>query len=155
MKVGSRFELHGQRYFCVGTKAHETSYGRHLTLLVLESDCPECGATFRLMATKTNIRHRVLTRRCEDCRRPGVPVDPRRRASAPLAAAKQTKRRRLSKRRKQRLQIAREASECRKSRSVDNAALPVVNVPAPSTAAIEASSDLRDTYLRALSMLDD
>jgi hypothetical protein len=90
MKLNQKFKLRGQRYTCIGHRPHEMSNGRWIELVRLKSTCPDCGATFRVLASKTRILRRNINRRCEDCHQPGVPVRPRRRR-APAVTAKLTK----------------------------------------------------------------
>jgi hypothetical protein len=101
MNINSEFRLRGQRYTCVGYQNYETRDGRWLELLILESDCPDCGSSFRLLTTETNAKYRHVNRRCEDCHRPGVPVEPRHVPA--LAPATPRKARTLKRRTRQRL----------------------------------------------------
>jgi hypothetical protein len=154
VKVGTRFDLHRQRYFCVGTKEHETRDGRWLQLLRLETDCPDCGETFRLLTTKTNARKRILTRRCEDCRRPGIPVEPQRRAPA-MAKGKKMKKARGLRRRKpgKPPMINKEARWQRGSFLALNPASPAQDAPAPSQASTIDPAAVIEAYMAALSMI--
>jgi hypothetical protein len=154
VRVGTRFNLHDQRYFCVGTKEHETRDGRWLQLLRLETDCPDCGETFRLLTTKTNTRKRILTRRCEDCRRPGVPVERRRRAPA-VAKGKKLKKARTLKRRKpaKPLMVDKEARWRRGSSMAIDTVSPTQDAPAPPQGPTIDPAAITEAYMLALDML--
>jgi hypothetical protein len=165
MKIDQEFNFSGQRYVCIGYRDYETMYGRWLSMLVLETDCPSCGIDFRLLATRTNARRRLLTRRCEDCRSPGVPVDPWRRKAAKAEPAP----RRKSRRSKRPPAVRAAAPLIRAQRAPEQravvspsiaplapiAALAVAPAPCPmSSAADIASRDAAaETYMRALGML--
>jgi hypothetical protein len=170
MNIDHTFKLRGQRYVCVGHREYETHDGRWLNMLVLETDCPDCGIDFRLLATQTNARRRQLTRRCEDCRRPGVPVDRhwQRKAAKAKPAPGRKLRRCLRRQRKPSAVRAiapvirvQRAPERRSDVPPSNVALlsvaaPVVapaHCPMPSTADIAAGEAVIETYMRALGML--
>ena len=153
MKVGTRFNLHRQRYFCVGIKEHETRDGRWLQLLRLETDCPDCGETFRLLTTKTNARKRILTRRCEDCRRPGIPVEPRRRAPAAAKGKKLKKARGLRRRKPGKPPMVDKEARWRRGPPAPNPRSPGQDAPAaPQEPTIDPAAVI-ETYMLALSML--
>jgi hypothetical protein len=44
------------------------------SVIVLQSRCAECGASFRFMRTEERVKQRAFSRRCELHKRPGVPV---------------------------------------------------------------------------------
>lgn len=162
MKIDDDFKFHGQRYICTGYQNYETRDGRWLELLVLESDCPDCGREFRLVTTKTNAKHRLLTRRCEDCHRPGVPVAPRRRA--PIVVAKPTKRAAQRKARRPEPVSASTMARGADAASPDNIAqasaaarmtAAVADESAPIlVAAVIEQKATGETYLESLGMLD-
>lgn len=68
-QTGAKFTVRGQPYIQVGSFLHEMECGHTIRILDLETDCPECGATFDLTATLRQIEHRILNRRCERCRK--------------------------------------------------------------------------------------
>jgi hypothetical protein len=56
---------------------HATEWRRDgimVTLLVWETECPDCGAAFE---EKTTVRKSAPRRRCKACKRPGKPVQMR------------------------------------------------------------------------------
>jgi hypothetical protein len=152
MKLNAKIHLHGQKYVCVGHRHHETRDGRWLDMLELESDCPDCGITFRLLATKSNAHRRTLTRRCTDCRRPGVPVEPRRRHRT--MAGKPAKSKKVVSGQTCRRQSPKTLRGAPHSNLAAEAAAAAPDAPAPSAMAIDAQAEARETYMRALSMLD-
>jgi hypothetical protein len=95
-----KFTYRGQAFYLTGeTHAHECRDGRIVDLLEYESACPDCGSRFTALATKGNIRHRWLTRRCEDCRAPGIPIRSLRPMRRKLVAARRVAARRATKKR--------------------------------------------------------
>jgi hypothetical protein len=152
MNIGSAFKFRGQRYICTGYQYCETLTGRWVELSILESKCPDCGVAFRVLLTETRIKRRGVShginRRCENCHRPGVPVEPRRRR-APVAAGKPTARRnvRSSRLARQQLRTASEARQLRKSQGALPTTPPAQRAPATSAEAIA------ETYQIALGML--
>jgi predicted Zn finger-like uncharacterized protein len=94
IESGHAFKVQAQAYRVVGICEHVTLGGRCIDLLVVESACPDCGELFRVKATKSAIRRREVTRRCANCRKPGVPVDPGRRQREKAKA--RNRRRRLA-----------------------------------------------------------
>lgn len=81
MRVGKSFRHHGQRYIYGGTTLHENQRGRLVRLHVLKSDCPDCGNLFVIKTTARALRSRQINRRCQWCKRPGVPVSLRARST--------------------------------------------------------------------------
>ncbi|SFH08724.1 hypothetical protein [Methylobacterium gossipiicola] len=79
----------GQRYVQVGAEPHELRSGRAMSLLVLRSECPICGAPFLLKASRRNAAARILSRRCPEHRIPGVTVE-KHKARLAAALARQT-----------------------------------------------------------------
>src|ERR1700684_354006 len=67
------FEVDGQKYTCTGSSEYEIR--RWVTLYDLKTRCVDCGRAFETQATQTRIRRREMSRRCEDCRSPGVPIN--------------------------------------------------------------------------------
>ncbi len=86
------FRYRSQRFWVEGTQDYETRDGRITELLALYTKCPDCGVGFRMMATRTAIRTRNLRRRCDACKRQGVPVEyclpPKTGKKAPQGAVK-------------------------------------------------------------------
>jgi hypothetical protein len=157
MEINQQFKFRGQRYVCAGYQDHETLDGRWVELLVLDSECPDCGSDFRLLATRTNAKCRQITRRCEECRRPGVPVEPRRRRT-PVAAAKPTARRKVRSSRlaRQRLKTGREVRRLRKSEGALPSKPPAQLAPVASAEAIATPpANFKELYLAALGMTAD
>jgi hypothetical protein len=77
--IGETRNYRGQLYKCVDAFPHVTRDGRDVMLLVIRSRCADCYQTFEITETSNNFRRRSLLRRCESCRKPGVPVGPVRR----------------------------------------------------------------------------
>lgn len=158
MNIGSAFKFRGQRYVCAGHQYCETLTGRWVELSILESKCPDCGSAFRVLMTETRIRRRGVShginRRCENCHRPGVPVEPRSRRVR-VAAAKPTARRKVqsSKLRPQRLRTAGEAHGLRKSQGALPTTQPLQLAPVASVEAIAEREAIKETYMHALGML--
>jgi hypothetical protein len=73
--IGQTRFYRGQLYKCMDVFPHLTRDGRNVTLLVIHSRCADCYQTFEITETRGNFRRRSLLRRCEECRKPGVPVD--------------------------------------------------------------------------------
>lgn len=67
-----------QTYHNEGTVPHVMDSGREIKLHVLRTACPHpgCGKEFRLYATASAIKARTLRRRCDEHKKPGVPVEP-------------------------------------------------------------------------------
>lgn len=67
-----------QTYYNEGTAPHVMDSGREIKLHVLRTACPHpgCGKEFRLYATASAIKARTLRRRCDEHKKPGVPVEP-------------------------------------------------------------------------------
>ena len=170
MKIDQEFRFRGQRYVCVGHRDYETMYGRWLDMLVLETDCPDCGIDFRLLATRTNARRPQLIRRCQDCRRPGVPVDRHWRGTK-AAKAKPAPRRKLRrcKQRQRKPSVVRAiAPDIRAERTTErrvdvlpsNVAAPPIAAPvvAPAPCLMPAAVDVAsgdvvpESYMLALGM---
>jgi hypothetical protein len=74
MRIGS-FKFKGQAYDCLGRFEYERP-ARCFWLYELRSLCPDCGRGFTCTATESAINKRMLRRRCDACRSPGVPVTP-------------------------------------------------------------------------------
>lgn len=93
LAVKKSFRCRSQEYWLVGTEAYETPDGRMGKLQCLFTHCPSCGEGFVLRATATAVKNRHnLRRRCDKCKRPGVPVEYRRKAlgsGAPREATQQ------------------------------------------------------------------
>jgi hypothetical protein len=77
--IGETRNYRGQLYKCVDAFPHVTRDERNVDLLVIRSRCADCWQTFEFRVTLYSFRRRRLRRRCEECRRPGVPVGPVRR----------------------------------------------------------------------------
>lgn len=69
------FKFRSQYYWHDGTVDHQTRDGRRIKLRRLYTLCPACGVGFRMLTTATAIRTRNLRRRCDGCKRQGVPVE--------------------------------------------------------------------------------
>jgi hypothetical protein len=72
--VGEARNYRGQLYKCVDAFPHVTRDGRQTALLVISTRCADCYRRFEITETHTHFRRRRLLRRCEDCRKPGVPI---------------------------------------------------------------------------------
>jgi hypothetical protein len=72
--IGETHNYRGQIYKCVDAFPHVTRDGRDVMLLVISSRCADCKQDFEIIETSRNFRRRRLLRRCEYCRKPGVPV---------------------------------------------------------------------------------
>jgi hypothetical protein len=160
------FEWQGQWFYPLGLHAHECLDGRWVDLVEYESICPDCGAWFEAMASKGRMARRELTRRCEECRSPGVPVRPIKK-TAPIAPAK-----REAVKTKAKLAIIRRAEARRRAQdaaarhatgdAVGQRAPVVASAGSPATVAASAGADARaviaadrlDTYRLALGLLD-
>jgi hypothetical protein len=58
-----------QRYECVGRRNHTTKDGCSTTLLVFESDCPNCGNQFKQTIGEKALESRFSpNRRCSNCK---------------------------------------------------------------------------------------
>ena len=77
--IGETRNYRGQMYKCVDALPHVTRDERNVDLLVIRSRCADCWQTFEFRVTPYSFRRRRLRRRCEECRRPGVPAGPVRR----------------------------------------------------------------------------
>ena len=64
--VGFAFRVREQDYECVGFQGYTTRFGQQIDLVVLRTNCPDCGTPFTCMATKTKVRRRSINRRCPD-----------------------------------------------------------------------------------------
>jgi hypothetical protein len=82
LEIGTSFRRRGQRYTITGFGPHTCRDGRMIELVELESHCWDCARPFELMASRRNVTHGHLTRRCPRCAQRGVPV-----AKRPPAAA--------------------------------------------------------------------
>jgi hypothetical protein len=155
MKIEDQFEVGGQTYTCVGSSEYEIQ--RWVTLYDLKTRCADCGRAFETQATQTRIRRREMSRRCGDCRSPGVPITPRKvqpkpnRAKAP--SARKARCRRVQARLAARRAAAAVARAPQQSAGKSQAIAPPIE-PAP-VAATEAFMVDLDTYKIALGLLDD
>ena len=85
--VGDRVEREGQRYVCEAFEPHIRRDGRETALVVLRSDCAQCGASFTFkVPALVAWRKLMLSRRCAAHKRPGVKV----KKAAPVKAAKRS-----------------------------------------------------------------
>jgi hypothetical protein len=73
--IGQTRLYRGQLYKCVDAFPHVTRDGRNVTLLVIHSRCADCYQRFEIRETRHNFQRRSLLRRCDECRKPGAPVD--------------------------------------------------------------------------------
>lgn len=64
-----------QVYHIVGLVPHTMDSGREILLRSLRTNCPDCGKEFGMYATESAIKTRALRRRCDEHKKPGVPVD--------------------------------------------------------------------------------
>ena len=64
-----------QRFKYVRKSKHVTKDKRLITMLVLQSYCPDCGKRYETMIPKNALHNNgSLNRRCDDCKNPKVPV---------------------------------------------------------------------------------
>ena len=68
-EAGAKFRVRGQTYIQSGHFYYEMESGHEVRILELDTDCPECGASFVVTASLRQIEHRILNRRCERCRK--------------------------------------------------------------------------------------
>jgi predicted RNA-binding Zn-ribbon protein involved in translation (DUF1610 family) len=73
MRVGDSFNLDGQQYEYMDYFETEIP-SRTVLIYELRTKCPDCGAAFWTTASARQVRHRHLRRRCDNCRKPGAPV---------------------------------------------------------------------------------
>jgi hypothetical protein len=72
--IGQTRLYRGQIYRCIDAFPYVTRDGRNVMLLVVQSGCSDCRRTFEFRVTSNAFSRRRLLRRCEGCRKPGVPV---------------------------------------------------------------------------------
>ena len=72
--IGATARRKGQIYRCVGVQPYVTRFGAEIGLLVIESDCPDCGQWFRAKCSKTSMHRGQVRRRCDRCKAPGKAV---------------------------------------------------------------------------------
>jgi hypothetical protein len=75
MRVRDTFTKTGQQYTCVGFQDYTNMAGRTSKLVILESQCVDCGAPSRFMTTSGALRRREVNRRCALHKWPGVRVE--------------------------------------------------------------------------------
>jgi len=166
------FRYRSQRYYFGGVELVEARDGRLVEARALLSQCPDCGEWFRQLATKSRIQRRNLVRRCDDCKRPGSPVEPRRarkkpEESAAAAAPRKHRRKKPGPRRAPRRRVRVVAPTAKRVPDRATAAVPVVRPPvgsprgprspgAPSAlvAAVERAAASARAYREALGMLN-
>lgn len=73
-EIGATRRRKGQKYRCIDVEPYVTRFGFEIGLLVIESDCPDCGRRFRCKCSKTNMRNGQVNRRCDRCKAPGKAV---------------------------------------------------------------------------------
>jgi hypothetical protein len=157
MEIKDQFKVGGQRFKCVG--ANEYEIHRWVTLYDLESRCVDCGRPFRTSATKTAVRLQSVTRRCEDCRSPGIPVEWRKEAPKPHRAKAPSAQLKAQRRRRQARLTATSATVA-PARAPQQPAEQLPSIPAPPIEAApkgsaEAFESKLDSYKAALGLLDD
>jgi predicted Zn finger-like uncharacterized protein len=74
MRVGDSFNLDGQQYEYVDFFEHEI-LARICIIYELRTRCPDCGTSFWVTASRRQIKHRNVRRRCDACVKPGVRVN--------------------------------------------------------------------------------
>jgi hypothetical protein len=149
MEIEDQFEIGAQRYVCVDYYEHEIH--RWVTMYELKSRCVDCGRPFVCRATISAVRKRQVTRRCEDCRSPGVPVKPRK---APPKAARIKKSPAGLKARRRRAQARIAPARAPQQPAAQLSAIaapPIEPAPTPSPDDFEAKLD---SYKLALGLLD-
>lgn len=70
---GMEWVFSGQRYRPLGVRDHVKLDGSATKLIDWQTACPGCGTVFSL---STGLSFNWPTRRCQDCKRPGVKVKP-------------------------------------------------------------------------------
>ncbi len=70
-QIGFEITFGGQVYRLVGADPHTRKDGRLTALLRWSTFCPDCGVEF---VTRSSSTPKSLNRRCDGCKRPGVPV---------------------------------------------------------------------------------
>jgi hypothetical protein len=64
-----------QRFKYVRKSEHVTKDKRIIPMLVLQSYCPDCGKKYEATIMKKGFKKNAsLNRRCDNCKKPGVPV---------------------------------------------------------------------------------
>ncbi len=151
------FEIGGQKYTCVGSSEYEIQ-PRWVTLYDLKTHCVDCGRAFKTQATKTRIRRREMSRRCEDCRSPGIPIERRKAAPKPPRAKAPSARKAQRRRAQARLAARRAPVAVARAPQQPAGKLPAVAAPpiepAPTASAAAAFEADLDTYKAALGLLD-
>lgn len=71
--AGMEWVFSGQRYRPLGVRDHVKFDGNAAKLIDWQTTCPGCGKIFTL---STGLSFNWPTRRCQDCKRPGVKVKP-------------------------------------------------------------------------------
>jgi hypothetical protein len=66
--------IDGQPYWRVGTEPYRRPDGSVTGLAILFSFCADCGYGFTCKAAQTSEAFKALQRRCDEHKRPGVPV---------------------------------------------------------------------------------
>jgi hypothetical protein len=67
-----------QRFKYVGKKPYrKKKNGRKISLLRMQSYCPDCSHKYEVLTTKKNLKNLKkgsFNRRCKKCKQPGVPI---------------------------------------------------------------------------------
>jgi hypothetical protein len=64
-----------QRFKYVGKKPYrKKKNGRKISLLRMQSYCPDCSHKYEVLTTKKNLKKGSFNRRCKKCKQPGVPI---------------------------------------------------------------------------------
>jgi len=74
MRLGESFNLDGQQYEFMDYFEHEIP-ARICLIYELRSQCPDCGKPFWTSASKRQIKHKNVRRRCDAYVKPGVRVN--------------------------------------------------------------------------------
>lgn len=74
-KTTLTFKFRSQTYKEVGTQPYTMQSGRCIDLVVLRTKCPVCNNTFEFLSSRARVTKRQLRRRCDEHKRPGVPVE--------------------------------------------------------------------------------
>lgn len=80
----------GQLYLDLGGVDHVTRDSRTVVMRQMASTCADCGRLFVTQALRSAIRKGWISRRCQACKKPGVPV--RKKAKGPARRRKAVKR---------------------------------------------------------------
>jgi hypothetical protein len=74
MRVGDHFTIDGQQYEFMDYFGHEIP-ARVCLIYELRSKYPDCDRSFWTTASRRQIKHKSIRRRCDSCVKPGVRVN--------------------------------------------------------------------------------